>query len=428
MSGNLIFAGPIVSIDGATVGNAAVFPVAAASTWTIDGTGLTSWTGTVIKGSTEAVPGSGGPFVSGTVTINRCVGAEVSVAPGATLQIDAGTLNAGGTGDPFTDTTTGVNVIVTNNSVFNITEGFKNVASIGGVGLTTVSMGAILDVGSTGPVTQGTFTINGVADAGDVNVSGTTGLGAGSLLVVNYVRGGTLAVGSGNVFMKVNGGAGGVSHVGPLTFGAGGRLDITNNHIVTTSAVGVWGGASYSGLTGQIATGRGTGVWDGASGIVTSMTDATLSGLTSVGIATASQVKGIPAAATAVWAGRTVTGSDTLIMYTYAGDANLDGKINVDDYGKIDFGIGIGLTGWINGDFNYDGKLNVDDYGIIDFNVGIQGAPFFTAGGSGPSLSGVSAIPEPAAALALLVTSSAAFLGRRRQRIDVRNVPRGTFP
>jgi hypothetical protein len=66
-------------------------------------------------------------------------------------------------------------------------------------------------------------------------------------------------------------------------------------------------------------------------------------------------------------------------MYTYGGDANLDGKITVDDYGRIDFNVGLGTAGWFNGDFNYDDKITVDDYGIIDFNVGIQGAPFPTS-------------------------------------------------
>jgi hypothetical protein len=99
------------------------------------------------------------------------------------------------------------------------------------------------------------------------------------------------------------------------------------------------------------------------------------------------------------------------IMYTYGGDANLDGRINVDDYGHIDSSIGIGLTGWFNGDFNYDGKINVDDYGIIDFNIGIQGPPFSTAMG----LDGMSAavVPEPAAGS---VTALAVGLLIRRQR------------
>jgi hypothetical protein len=100
-------------------------------------------------------------------------------------------------------------------------------------------------------------------------------------------------------------------------------------------------------------------------------------------------------------------------MYTYGGDATLDGKINIDDYGRIDLNAPLpGVAGWFNGDFNYDGKVNVDDYGIIDFNIGIQGAPFSTAGGG---LSGVSAVPE-ASSFALLLAGSATFLPRRRRR------------
>src|SRR5207248_906363 len=154
------------------------------------------------------------------------------------------------------------------------------------------------------------------------------------------------------------------------------RLDLNDNHLITTSPVGnTIGGGAYDGVSGLIQSGRNGGGW-GGSGVVTTQSNATSSNFTGIGVATGSQVKGIAAGATSVWAGQTVTGSDTLVMYTYGGDANLDGKINVDDYGHIDSSIPIGLTGWINGDFNYDGKINVDDYGIIDFNIGIQGAPF----------------------------------------------------
>ena len=102
-------------------------------------------------------------------------------------------------------------------------------------------------------------------------------------------------------------------------------------------------------------------------------------------------------------------------MYTYGGDANLDGKINVDDYGRIDFNVNLGTSGWYNGDFNYDGKINVDDYGIIDFNVGIQGSPFFATGGT--ALSGVSAVPEPAlgGTLAGVAAITTALQSRRRR-------------
>jgi hypothetical protein len=100
-------------------------------------------------------------------------------------------------------------------------------------------------------------------------------------------------------------------------------------------------------------------------------------------------------------------------MYTYAGDATLDGKINVDDYGQIDFNVNLaGVDGWYNGDFNYDGKINVDDYGIIDFNVAIQGAPFTAS--LGLSSVGLSSVPEPSPFLLAAVTLACGVNRRRR--------------
>src|SRR5439155_19804160 len=93
------------------------------------------------------------------------------------------------------------------------------------------------------------------------------------------------------------------------------------------------------------------------------------------------------ATATSTWGTKTVTGSDTLVMYTYGGDANLDGKVSIDDYGKIDFNFPLGSTVWYNGDFNYDGILSIDDYGIIDFNFPIQVAKFPTHRGIGGRVS-----------------------------------------
>jgi hypothetical protein len=131
--------------------------------------------------------------------------------------------------------------------------------------------------------------------------------------------------------------------------------------------------------------------------------------LCSVGIATAGQL------GRTTFGGITVAANDALVMFTWGGDANLDGKINVDDYGQIDFNVGSSgsVFGWYNGDFNYDGKINVDDYGIIDFNVVAQTGVFATGGGV---LDGVAAVPEPTmlmapAAFALL---AAQHLRRRR--------------
>ena len=228
---------------------------------------------------------------------------------------------------------------------------------------------------------------------------------------------------AGTLRIAPDSGAAGVSHVGALAANTG-KIDLTNNKLITTSAVGSASGGVYSGVSGLIQTGRGSGTWNGSTGIVTSQTLASSGNLTSIGVATASEAKGISfsSTATAVWSGQTVTGTDTLVMYTYGGDANLDGKINVDDYGRIDFAVPLGIAGWSNGDFNYDGKINVDDYGIIDFNVGIQGPAFPTSlsqlAGSAGSLA---AVPEPASLLSLGLASTSLIMGSfRRRRVSRR--------
>ena len=66
------------------------------------------------------------------------------------------------------------------------------------------------------------------------------------------------------------------------------------------------------------------------------------------------------------FAGETVLATDVLVKYTWAGDANLDGMVNADDYGLIDRGFISQKRGWYNGDFNYDTFVNADDYGMID--------------------------------------------------------------
>src|SRR5690349_20090338 len=54
--------------------------------------------------------------------------------------------------------------------------------------------------------------------------------------------------------------------------------------------------------------------------------------------------------------------SSVIAMYTYAGDANLDGTIMADDYGIIDSAFG-GGSAFASGDFNYDGLLDSRDLG-----------------------------------------------------------------
>lgn len=253
-----------------------------------------------------------------------------------------------------------------------------------------------------------------------LHAGGTVNLAGGSLTAATLINGGTF---------NWAGGALSVSSVqiddgGSMTLPAGAdkvlksmsvavdtpdgaKLDLGDNKLVTATPIGT--------ISALVAAGRNGGVWNG-SGITTSMTDATGgSGYTSLGVALGSEVRGIGAADTALWGGVTVTGSETLVMYTYGGDANLSGFVDVDDYGQIDFNALAGgvLTGWFNGDFDYNGFQDVDDYGIIDFVFNIQGAAFLTSDPVGATLR-VASVPEPAG-VGLGVMAMAMLLARRRR-------------
>jgi hypothetical protein len=138
------------------------------------------------------------------------------------------------------------------------------------------------------------------------------------------------------------------------------------------------------------------------------------SGLTTIGISTGAQMRGLGATDTDTFAGQTITGASVIAMYTYAGDANLDGVVDGGDYGVIDNNVQIpGADSYFNGDFNYDGVIDGGDYGIIDNNIQAQGAPFPTGGAAGVST--VTAVPEPCACGFAIVGAAGLLFARRRR-------------
>lgn len=111
-------------------------------------------------------------------------------------------------------------------------------------------------------------------------------------------------------------------------------------------------------LVAQIRHARNGGTWD-ATGITSSLAGAT-SG-SSLGYAEAAALgmgnfQGIP-----------LVGDALVIRYTVLGDATLDGRTDIDDFGRL--AVQFNLPGeWFHGDFDYSGTVDIDDFSLLAAN------------------------------------------------------------
>jgi hypothetical protein len=112
------------------------------------------------------------------------------------------------------------------------------------------------------------------------------------------------------------------------------------------------------------------------------------------------------------------TAKQVSVGYTYYGDANLDGQVDVTDLGAL-------ATNWQNsgvwsaGDFNYDGFVDVTDLGALATNwqqgVGNPLGPGSLESAMAAVGLGSAAVPEPAS-IGLMGLCVAGVLARRSRR------------
>ncbi len=312
-----------------------------------------------------------------TMTNNGVVSADV---PGAVMTLDP-------------DGNSGSNSFMLNNGTLRATNG-GTLRLTGSSGGTFTGNGPVIaDTGSTvETLTSAIATIGPVSGAGTVSIAGASNVQA------RHYRVGTLSVSSATARVAAGGGTLGTSIVNALSLAGTARLDLSDHDL----AIDYSGSSVLNSIRASIATGFAGGAWNGV-GINSSAAAASTSPKTALGYAEASQIL---SPGGGVFSGVAVDGTTVLVKYTVAGDANLSGNVNLDDFTALAANFGNAGV-WTTGDFNYNGLVNLDDFTILAASFG-QTLPADVARGA--------AVPEPAGAIGALVAAVVGLSRRRRSR------------
>lgn len=165
---------------------------------------------------------------------------------------------------------------------------------------------------------------------------------------------------------------------------AQGLFDVTDNSVIFDYVTD----SPFDLVFSQIFRGYSAGQW--LSRGLTSSTAAADERL-AIGYGEAARLFG-PAGGT--FFGAPVDDTTVLARLTFAGDANLDGDVDIDDFAQLSAAFGGGGL-WEHGDFNYDQETNIADFAHLaaNFNFAMSPAP------------ARSAVPEPTAGALLAVGS-----------------------
>jgi len=299
--------------------------------WAITGGGNSiDGTGNVTLGSTPGsftVTASDGS-AQGMATI---IAENFAVPAGSTLDI-----NLSATG-PVTLSASGNNITAIQNGVQITLSGFS------GVTVTDTGSGDVLDF--SGPLALPFTFVN--CGSSTVNVSSGT-------LSFAADMGGTINLGSLTVS---NGAAAAMTaattdspttlSLATLSIGTTGVLDVANNEVLINYGSG---SDPIGTIAGQIASGYAGGAWNG-SGIISSVAQTNPS--YALGYADSADANN-PAG---------LQSGQIEILYTLLGDANLDGKVNGEDFVLLSGSFNMMVTaGWDQGDFDYSGAVNGTDF------------------------------------------------------------------
>jgi hypothetical protein len=238
-----------------------------------------------------------------------------------------------------------------------------------------------------------------IAPSLSINSAGRLQYDAGDLSVatVSVNSAGQLVLGpSGNkVLRAINLSIGGASG------SWAGKVDLSNNYAIIDYANG--SPSPIAIIEDQIKSGFANGSWTG-NGITSSSAAGIAAGAsphrTALGVVEASQLYStFPQS----FAGQQIDSSSILIRYTYAGDGNLNGSVDLTDFTYLAANFNGTAKTWLQGDYNYDGSVDLSDFTFLasNFNQAFAGDD-----------AGV-VVPEPTAAA--LATPAALWIGMMRR-------------
>ena len=200
-------------------------------------------------------------------------------------------------------------------------------------------------------------------------------ISGGGVLSGQHVRGAGLSVSGGTMKITAKGtanDASGTSKLTALTVASGAALDLTNNGlIVDYTTVGTLLDDTRLMLqSGKLTSSSAGGKLGYADNAILHLTS---------------------------FAGQTVDDGNLLVKFTYGGDANLDGQVDISDLGALATAWQTSAP-WTGGDFDYSGFVDISDLGLLATNwqlgVGSPLGPSFDEALASVGLEGVS-VPEP---------------------------------
>jgi hypothetical protein len=133
------------------------------------------------------------------------------------------------------------------------------------------------------------------------------------------------------------------------------RLDLAGSALILRNA-------TFESVRALIASGYNDGDWAG-TGINSSAAANDMSGLTTLGYADNAELQATEFAGVSG-----LDGTEILVRYTYYGDADLSGSVDLDDFNLFLAGYQDPTNvpqSWIYGDFDYSGSVDLDDFNLF---------------------------------------------------------------